>query len=45
LPPHVCKGAAKPSRKWNWPRIELNDRKSFFAAYCVAFIVVSIFIA
>jgi hypothetical protein len=45
LPPHVRKGAAKLSRKWSWPRIELNDWKSFFGAYCAAFIVVSLFIA
>ncbi|MDG2005259.1 MAG: hypothetical protein P8J20_18200 [Novosphingobium sp.] len=45
LPPHIRKPAAEAERKRVWPRIDLSDWRGFFAAYCAAFLVVSIFIA
>jgi hypothetical protein len=44
LPPHVRRQAAGEGAKRSW-RIGREDWRSFFAAYCATFVVVTIFIA
>lgn len=46
LPPHIRKQGVATGRDWNGlMRDGLGDWRGFFAAYCAAFVVVSIYIA
>ena len=45
LPPHVRTGTRALTLRPRMPAISLGDWRGFLAAYCAAFIVVTIFIA